>query len=181
MKIIKIQKSKIYFENNVCFSIPKSRIKELKLSEEEFLENDLYLKVLTESALSFSYWLLTKRDYSIKELRIKLLTKYKEPTIIADIISLLNDRCYLDDPRFAKGFINNHIHWGKKKLEYYLLLKGIDKTIIENLLNENNSHEFEEIKKKWLQMKDKDNYKKIQSLMRKGFEYQDIKKVIEEL
>ncbi|WP_163470219.1 regulatory protein RecX [Fusobacterium sp. IOR10] len=181
MKVIKIQKSKIYFENNVCFSIPKNKIKELNLTEGKCLENKLYLEILKESALSFSYWLLTKRDYSIKELRIKLLTKYKEPTIISDIISLLNDRCYLDDWRFAKGFINTHTHWGRKKLEYFLALKGVDESIITNLLNENNPHEFEEIKKKWLQMKDKDDYKKIQSLMRKGFEYQNIKKVIDEL
>lgn len=181
MKVIKIQKNKIYFENNICFSIPKNRIKELNLIEGKFLENRLYLEILKESALSFSYWLLTKRDYSIKELRIKLLTKYKEPTIISDIISLLNDRCYLDDSRFAKSFINTHTHWGRKKLEYFLILKGVNESIIQNLLNENSSHEFEEIKKKWLQMKDKDDYKKIQTLMRKGFEYQNIKKVIDEL
>jgi len=181
MKIIKIQNSKLYFENNISFSIPKKKIYQLNLKEDIFIENDLYLKLLKESALSFSYWLLEKRDYGTKEIEIKLLTKYKEPTIITDIISLLNDRCYLDDSRFAKGFINTHTHWGRKKLEYHLIIKGIDRTIVNNLLNENTSHEFEEIKKRWLQMKNKDNYKKIQTLMRKGFEYQNIKKVIDEL
>ncbi|MFK4786158.1 regulatory protein RecX [Fusobacterium sp. MFO224] len=181
MKIIKIQNSKLYFENNISFSLPKKKIYELSLKEGISIENDLYLKILKESALSFSYWLLAKRDYGTQELKIKLLTKYKEPIIISDIISLLNDRCYLDDPHFAESFINTHVHWGRKKLEYHLILKGVDKSIVENLLNKHTSHEFEEIKKRWLQMKNKDNYKKIQSLMRKGFEYQNIKKAIEEL
>ena len=40
---------------------------------------------------------------------------------------------------------------------------------------------MEEIKKLWIKLGDKEKEKKILSLMRKGFEYQDIKKAVSEL
>lgn len=181
MKILKIQKNKIFFENNISFSIQKNLINKLHLKEGTTIEKSLYLNLLKDSALDYSYWLLSKRDYSKKELQIKLLTKYKETTIISSVITLLDDRCYLDDEQFAKNFIDSHKTWGKKKLSYFLYLKGIDDYLTKKLLKDNTSNELEKIKKIWIQMKDKDNCKKFQSLIRKGFSYEDIKKAIENL
>lgn len=181
MKILKIQKNKIFFENNISFSLQKNLINKLHLKEGSIIEKNLYINLLKDSALDYSYWLLSKRDYSKKELQIKLLTKYKETTIISSVITLLDDKCYLNDSQFAENFLASHKTWGKKKLSYFLYLKGIDNFLIEKLLKDNTYNELDNIKKIWIQMKDKDNCKKIQSLLRKGFSYEDIKKAIENL
>ena len=181
MKILAIQKNKILFENGAEFSLTKDTIREYKLKESMEIDYENYKFLAESSALSFSYWLLAKRDYSTRELETKLLTKYKEKTIISKVITQLNDRCYLNDYEFAQSFINSHKSWGKKKLEYQLRLKGVSSSDINELLDENTENEIEEIQKLWERMGDKEYRKKVESLMRKGFEYGTIKKAIENL
>ncbi len=181
MKILRIQKNKILFENGAEFSLPKNIIKENSLKESMEIDFESYMLLAESSALSFSYWLLAKRDYSRRELETKLLTKYKEKTIISKVITRLNDMCYLNDYDFAKSFIENHKNWGKKKLEYQLMMKGVSSSILGELLSENIDNEISEIQKLWERMGDKEYRKKVESLIRKGFEYSTIKKAVENL
>lgn len=76
--------------------------------------------------------------------------------------------------------MRNH-NYGKKKMEFMLFQKGISQDIIKKVIGENSENEMEEIKKLWIKLGDKEKEKKILSLMRKGFEYQDIKKAVSEL
>ena len=66
-------------------------------------------------------------------------------------------------------------------MEFMLFQKGLSSDIIRELLNDNSDNELEEIKRLWLRLGEKEKDKKIVSLMRKGFQYRDIKKVISEL
>ena len=66
-------------------------------------------------------------------------------------------------------------------MEFMLFQKGLSSDIIRELLNDNSDNEMEEIKRLWLRLGEKEKDKKIVSLMRKGFQYRDIKKVISEL
>ena len=93
MKILRIQKNKILFENGAEFSLQKNIIKEYNMKESMEIDRESYMLLAESSALSFSYWLLGKRDYSTKELETKLLTKYKEKIIISKVIQRLNDMC----------------------------------------------------------------------------------------
>lgn len=181
MKILKVQKNKILFENGAEFSLPKNIIKEYNLEESMEIPCESYLLLAESSALSFSYWLLAKKDYSTRDLETKLLTKYKEKTIISKVIEELNNRCYLDDAEFAKSFIESHKNWGKKKIEYQLALKGIKISLVRELLEGNEDNEILEIQKLWEKMGDKEYRKKVESLMRKGFEYSTIKRAVENL
>ena len=147
MKILRVQKNKILFENGAEFSLPKNTIREYNLKESMEITGESYMLLAESSALSFSYWLLAKRDYSTMELETKLLTKYKEKTIISKVIQRLNDMCYLNDYEFAKSFIESHKTWGKKKIEYQLALKGIKGSAVRELLNENTDSEICEIQK----------------------------------
>ena len=69
----------------------------------------------------------------------------------------------------------------EKKMEFMLFQKGLSSDIIRDLLNDNSENELEEIKRLWLRLGEKEKDKKIVSLMRKGFQYRDIKKAISEL
>ena len=66
-------------------------------------------------------------------------------------------------------------------MEFMLFQKGLSSDIIRELLNDNSDNELEEIKRLWLRFGEKEKDKKIISLMRKGFQYRDIKKAISEL
>ncbi|WP_425365321.1 hypothetical protein [Fusobacterium varium] len=66
-------------------------------------------------------------------------------------------------------------------MEFMLFQKGLSQTVIKEVIGENSANELEEIKKLWIKLGDKEKEKKILSLMRKGFEYQDIKKAVSEL
>lgn len=66
-------------------------------------------------------------------------------------------------------------------MEFMLFQKGLSSDIIRELLNDNSDNELEEIKRLWLRLGEKEKDKKIVSLMRKGFQYRDIKKAISEL
>lgn len=178
MKILKIQRNKILFENNVEINLQKTTIEEYNLKEGVELDKDTYLELIERAALSFSYWLLAKRDYSIKEFTSKLMIKYREKNIIINIIKKFKELNYLNDEDFALSYINCHKNWGNKKLEYNLLLKGIDRNIIQNLLENNIEKELKEIEKLYIKMGTKEKKKKIESLMRKGFKYEHIKKII---
>ena len=69
----------------------------------------------------------------------------------------------------------------EKKNGVYAFPKGLSSDIIRDLLNDNSENELEEIKRLWLRLGEKEKDKKIVSLMRKGFQYRDIKKAISEL
>ena len=61
------------------------------------------------------------------------------------------------------------------------MLKGISLSSVRELLEDNTDREMEEIQKLWERMGDKEYRKKVESLMRKGFEYSTIKKAVENL
>lgn len=181
MKILKHQKNKILFENGVEISLQKKTIDEYGLKEGMELAKEIYLELVERAILSFSYWLLEKRDYSEREITTKLILKYREKDIVLKIVSKLKEKSYLNDRDFAISFINCHKSWGSRKLEYNLLMKGVEKNIIRELLEENQDDEIEEIKKLWIKMGDKEEKKKIESLMRKGFQYSLIREARKEL
>lgn len=181
MRILKLQKNKILFENGVEISLQKKTIDEYNLKEGAVLERELYLNLVERAVLSFSYWLLEKRDYSEKEITTKLVMKYREKNIVLNVVARLKELNYLNDADYAVSFINCHKSWGSRKLEYNLLLKGVDRSVIKELLEDNRDNEIEEIKKFWIRMGCKEDRKKIESLMRKGFQYENIKKARKEL
>ena len=106
------------------------------------------------------------------------MIKYRNINIITEIIESLKEKNYLNDYDFTVSYVNNHKKWGRKKLEYNLFLKGINKEILKNILDENTDSEINEITRLWKTIKNKDEHKKIESLLRKGFQYKDIKKAI---
>ncbi|MGL5950716.1 MAG: regulatory protein RecX, partial [Cetobacterium sp.] len=68
---------------------------------------------------------------------------------------------------------------GRKKLQYDLKLKGVSSEIIKDVLNGyEEEDELQELSKAWDKLGARDEQKKIASLMRKGYSYGDIKKIM---
>ena len=180
MKKFNLKGNKIYFDEIFYIDLNKNTITEFDLKNKEFLTDEEYEALIRLRALSMGYFLLSKQDYSIKELKTKLLLKYREKKIIDKIIEEFREKNYLDDYEYGRSYVRNH-NYGKKKMEFMLFQKGVSQEIIKEIIRENSVKELEEIKKLWIRLGDKEKEKKILSLMRKGFEYQDIKKAVSEL
>lgn len=180
MKKFSLKGNKVYFDEIFCIDLNKTTIAEFGLKNKEYLTDEEYEHLIRLRALSMGYFLLSKQDYSIKELKTKLLLKYREKYIIDEIIEEFKGKNYLDDYEYGRSYVRNH-NYGKKKMEFMLFQKGLSQTVIKEVVGENSANELEEIKKLWIKLGDKEKEKKILSLMRKGFEYQDIKKAVSEL
>lgn len=180
LKLKRLLKNKFQFENGLQLTLSSEIIQKYNLRKREELAQEEYEKVLELAALSTSYYYLTKRDYSKKELYYKLLEKYREKKIVNSVIKILEEKGYLDDYEFASNFVKIK-NSSKKKLEFELKLKGIESWIINEVMSEYESEkEIEVLKKELEKVRGRDEKKQIESLMRKGFKYSDIVKVIKE-
>ncbi len=95
--------------------------------------------------------------------------------ISEEIISRLISKGYLDDQKFAEYYVENRFvkkGISKKRLRLELMKKGIDKQIIDQILEETSRNDEEEIKKIIAKKRARyDDDKLIQYLVRQGFDY----------
>lgn len=82
--------------------------------------------------------LLKFRLRSEKELRQRLENKKFNTQIIERTISFLKDKRFINDGEFAKAWVQSRIKkpLGIRRLKAELIIKGIDKVIIDKRINE---------------------------------------------
>lgn len=172
--------NKITFNQENWFKINKKIIEEYELFQKNSIDEAQYKKLMNRVVRDYSIYLLGKRDYFKKELKEKLYSIFYHKESVENQVELLGEEGYINDYDYGKIYINNHRNYGEKKLEYILFLKGLRKSEITQLLKESEGNQYNEIVKK-IGDKNGDELKKIvQSLMRKGFQYGVIKKIIDE-
>ncbi|MDU5805863.1 MAG: RecX family transcriptional regulator [Peptoniphilus harei] len=150
--------------------------------EEEFVEN-LKFEDEKSEALLLSYKFLQRNK--TKHQLVDYLYKNKIQRDIIDIVlPILEEKKYLNDEDYARRYLNDALSikkYGKIKTRYMLMSKGIDKKIIEKVM-ENYDYELEymnalELIKKRIS-KDESDPKKIYSaknyLQGRGFEFEII-------
>ena len=150
--------------------------------EEEFVEN-LKFEDEKSEALLLSYKFLQRNK--TKHQLVDYLYKNKIQRDIIDIVlPILEEKKYLNDEDYARRYLNDALNirkYGKIKTRYMLMSKGIDKKIIEKVM-ENYDYEQEymnalELIEKRIS-KDESDPKKINSaknyLQGRGFEYEII-------
>lgn len=152
-----------------------------EIENEEWEE--LVLKINYKKAFNKCADLLSRRDHSVKELRDKLLRTVDEQSADKAINKFL-ELGYLNDEKFALSLANhlfNNKNYSKKHVRQELYKRGINKDIINDIIDNNESDQIDSIirvinksyvnKLKLEGGKDK----VIAALMRKGFIYSDIK------
>lgn len=150
--------------------------------EEEFVDN-LKFEDEKSEALLLSYKFLQRNK--TKQQLVDYLYKNKIQREIIDLVlPILEEKKYLNDEDYARRYLNDALSikkYGKIKTRYMLLSKGIDKKIIEKVM-ENYDYEQEymnalELIEKRIS-KDESDPKKINSaknyLQGRGFEYEII-------
>lgn len=150
--------------------------------EEEFVEK-LKFEDEKSEALSLSYKFLQRNK--TKQQLIDYLYKNKiQRDIIELVLPILEEKKYLNDEDYARSYLNDAINikkYGKIKTRYMLMSKGIDKNIIEKVM-EDYDYELEymnalELLEKRIS-RDESDPKKIYSaknyLQGRGFEFEII-------
>lgn len=133
--------------------------------------------------------LIEKKMNTKKELKDKLLKRGFSEDCIKSTINKLEEYHYIDDDLYAKLFIEQNPNLSKKMISNKLMQKGINKEIIEkNLLCIDNETEYENcmaLAKKFLKTSKIENFndkqKFMAKLVRRGFSFDIIKKVMSNL
>ncbi|MCL2019157.1 MAG: RecX family transcriptional regulator [Oscillospiraceae bacterium] len=145
------------------------------------LSNDL------SKAKSHALKFLSFRDHSGGEL-IKKLGKYYDKKTCLDALSWVRDAGYQSDRKYAEEYAVMLIktkHYGVRKAKWEMKLKGLSEEITEAALEGFDSREITKIiigiiEKKYTPFLDDDKgLRKItDALIRRGYEYDDIKSAI---
>ncbi|MGL6098098.1 MAG: regulatory protein RecX [Fusobacteriaceae bacterium] len=176
----KIVKNKIFVENGVEFTVSGDIISKFELKKKEFLQDLEYEELLEIACENYVYYLLNIKNYFKKDLEIKLQQRYKNKRVVLRVLEKIDEKGYMDDYDSAQNFILTHKNYGTEKLRFYLARKGISKELVDELLEQNKDSQLENLRKIILKMNEKPKEKVIESLMRKGFSYIDIKNMLNE-
>lgn len=164
----------------------------IEISEDE-LKNLLHEEELSK-AKNYVYRILARRMYTNKEIRDKLTERGYLSKIIEDVIATLERYGYLNDSTYAEEWIRSRMRSkpkGKIALRQELAQKGVDKSIIEDALNQefDESREMDmvlELARRKMKSYRRDEpiaarRKLLNFLLRRGFGYETVKNAIEQV
>lgn len=145
-----------------------------------------------QKAREDAYRLISYRDRSESELKRRLLDKGHDLKVVEAIIPRIKELGYLDDRRFAEKWVRHKVKHSPKG-SYFLYKeleeKGVAKKIINEVLKEEYPYGLEyenalKLSKKWRNKsrnKDKELVKLKVYLKNKGFNYEIISNVVDDI
>ena len=177
MIIEKIQKNKLYLSNEEIIDISPSIKQRYGLKVGDDIES-LYDDISYEASLEKGIFLLSLKDRPKKEIQMKLNEKYRNEKMVEKAVLKLIELGYIDDLNYAISYINSR-KYGKQRIIYNLLQKGLNKEKIEeaySTIQDETEKDIEEEKLKKVILKNikKDEKKLVQYLVRQGFELDNI-------
>lgn len=141
-----------------------------------------------------AYALLRQRPRSVYEIRNRLKLKGYDEAVIEEVVASLKQIGEIDDKKFARCWMESRMHTnpvGDVVLKHELSEKGVSDSIIEATLTEKREKydeyeaAFSMAKERFLRLKKLDRQKAMKRvydfLLRRGFKYDNIRKVIENL
>ena len=137
----------------------------------------------TLSSKEAAIQLLSRRDHGEYELYQKLSLKGYDDDAIQDAVNFCLDHHYLDDLRFAKSQIRQHVYkgHGERRIRQELKQKRVAESVIEKAFEEEPQDWFElakhaaEKKFKGIVAKDQKEYaKQVRFLQYRGYSFEQI-------
>ena len=196
MKINKIYRNKIYLDNDEIMDISPLIRQKYNLKVNDDIER-FYDEISYEASFEKGIFLISLKDRTKKELRLKLEEKYRNKPAILKAIKKLEEFGYLSDLNYAISYIESR-KYGKNRILYNLFQKGINKSTVEKAylaLAEEKEENVDDIKLEKLigknskkinmsnsrdEKKMKEEQKLIQYLARQGFSLDKIFKKLKE-
>ncbi len=188
-------KYKIFLDEEFAFVLYKGELSRYHIKEGGCLKYDEYEKikkdVVIKRAKKRVLHLLEKMARSEEQIRTKLRQSYYTEDVINEAIDYAKKFGYINDLSYARSYAHMKMQQKSKKEIYFgLLAKGIEKEIVTEVLEELFGEDDEKelitklIRKKNYDLENLDR-KQIQKingfLMRKGFQYDQIKEVMEKI
>ena len=201
---IEIQKKRknrvsIFLDDTFFCGVPQELLSKLDLYKGKEVDEDEIRKLIEEKECAEAKQkvlrLFNRRVYSEQEIRVKLEKKGYEETTIEKVVEELKETSLISDYSFAKAFVSDRLRLNPKgsfQISYELKKKGVNQTIIDRVFSEENVVEgnFDralEVARRRLEIlkniRDKKTRKRrlYNFLLRRGFSYEVIKKVFDEL
>ncbi|PID70202.1 hypothetical protein CSB37_03435 [bacterium DOLZORAL124_38_8] len=88
-----------------------------------------------QAAQKYLVWLLSKREYSKKQLAEKLKTRFPDENLSA-MVDWAEEQGYVSDKRFTECYVRDKAlisGWGKQKIGFQIFQKGIDRELFESV------------------------------------------------
>ena len=186
------RRSKVLTDEDFAFVLYRGEVKRYGIEEGKELTAADYDRILREAlfkrARERSLYLLKARDRTEQEIRQKLKDGYYPEEAIEHTMAFLKEYRFVDDEKYGRNYIR--IYGGRKsrkQLEFELRNRGLDREEIGLLLEEGDIDEAEQI----LRYLRKKGYEKdvtppkecarlAAALGRKGFSFDEIRRVMEE-
>ena len=196
MKINKIYRNKIYLDTEEIMDISPLIRQKYDLKVNDSIER-FYDEISYEASLEKGIFLISLKDRTKKEIRLKLQEKFRNKSAILQAIEKLEELGYLNDLNYAISYIEGRTY-GKNRISYNLFQKGIDKATVEKaylILAEEKEDNVDDTKLEKLieknskkininnereEKKIKEEQKLIQYLARQGFSLDKIFKKLKE-
>ena len=196
MKINRIYRNKIYLDTGEIMDVSPLIRQRYDLKVNDDIER-FYDEISYEASFEKGIFLISLKDRTKKELRLKLEKKYLNKPAILKAIEKLEEFGYLNDLNYAISYIESRTY-GKNRIFYNLFQKGIDRSIVEKAylaLDEEKEENIDDTKLEKLieknskkinvsnkrdEKKMKEEQKLIQYLARQGFSLDKIFKKLKE-
>ena len=196
MKINKIYRNKIYLDTEEIMDISPLIRQKYDLKVNDSIER-FYDEISYEASLEKGIFLISLKDRTKKEVRLKLEEKFWNKNAVLKAIEKLEEFGYLNDLNYAISYIESKTY-GKNRISYNLFQKGIDRGTVEKAyltLDEEKEENIDDVKLEKLidknsrkinssnsrdEKKLKEEQKLIQYLARQGFSLDKIFKKLKE-
>ena len=196
MKINKIYRNKIYLDTEEIMDISPLIRQKYDLKVNDSIER-FYDEISYEASLEKGIFLISLKDRTKKEIRLKLEEKFWNKDAVLKAIEKLEEFGYLNDLNYAISYIESKTY-GKNRISYNLFQKGIDRSTVEKAyltLDEGKEENIDDVKLEKLidknsrkinssnsrdEKKLKEEQKLIQYLARQGFSLDKIFKKLKE-
>lgn len=149
--------------------------------------NEIFLESDKQIALNKTAKYISSKLKTQKEVEEYLTKKEYSKVVVNYVIEKLKEYKYLDDESYVNSYVNTYKNkYGLIKLKNNLMVKGIDKDILEEYFKdyETNLDNLLEVAKKYLKNKEI-NYDNLTKLYRylasRGYNYDDINSVINKI
>jgi len=202
------RKRKVLIDEEPVYYLYLKDIRNLKLVVGMAIEEDTIAKIkeiLIKRGANYCFHLIAKKDFTVQEIRQKLVKALYNEECTQAIIAKLIDMKLLDDHSYTKRYLESYLPYKSKKwIEHKLYLKGIKDIDYErtldsmDMLYNDQKAAIELAIRKWLRQKKNqphchpknanekpeylensiDTQKLIQHLYQKGFDYVLIKDII---
>ena len=196
MKINRIYRNKIYLDTEEIMDISPLIRQKYDLKVNDSIER-FYDEISYEASLEKGIFLISLKDRTKKEVRLKLEEKFWNKNAVLKAIEKLEEFGYLNDLNYAISYIESKTY-GKNRISYNLFQKGIDRSTVEKAylaLDEEKEENVDDTKLEKLieknskkinvsnrrdEKKMKEEQKLIQYLARQGFSLDKIFKKLKE-